>query len=100
MRALIIVDTYTRESPAIEVGTGICSLHVTRTPERIIGERGKPDSLRCDNRPEFTSRHFIGRCEEHRTAVIHIQPGKPMQNGHVESFNGRFRANGGTRISS
>lgn len=91
MRALTIVDSYTRECPAIAVGAGICSRQVTRTLERIIGERGKPDSLRCDNGPEFTSRHFLAWCEEHGIAVIHIQPGKPMQNGHVESFNGRFR---------
>jgi putative transposase len=41
--------------------------------------------------PEFTSRHFIGWCEEQRIALVHIQPGRPMQNGHVESFNGRLR---------
>jgi putative transposase len=91
LRGLTIVDSYTRECPAIEVATGICSRMVTRTLERIIGERGKPESLRCDNGPEFTSRHFLGWCEQQRIAVIHIQPGKPMQNGHVESFNGRLR---------
>jgi transposase InsO family protein len=42
--------------------------------------------------PEFTSRHFIGWCEANGIALIHIQPGRPMQNGYVESFNGRFRA--------
>jgi transposase InsO family protein len=41
--------------------------------------------------PEFTSRQFIGWCEAHGIALIHIQPGKPMQNGHVESSNGRLR---------
>ena len=41
--------------------------------------------------PEFTSRHFLVWCEEKGIEVQHIQPGKPMQNGHVESFNGRFR---------
>lgn len=91
LRGLTIVDTYTRECPAIEVATGICSRVVTRTLERIIGERGKPESLRCDNGPEFTSRHFLGWCEEQGIAVIHIQPGRPMQNGHIESFNGRLR---------
>ena len=91
LRGLTILDSYTRVSPAIEVATGICSRKVTRTLERIIGERGKPQSLRCDNGPEFTSRHFLGWCEEQGITVIHIQPGKPMQNGHVESFNGRLR---------
>jgi putative transposase len=91
LRGLTILDSYTRVSPAIEVATGICSRKVTRTLERIIGERGKPQALRCDNGPEFTSRHFLGWCEEQGITVIHIQPGKPMQNGHVESFNGRLR---------
>jgi putative transposase len=91
IRALTVVDSYTRECPVIEVGSGICSRQVTRTLERIIAVRGKPKSLRCDNGPEFTSRHFLAWCEEQGIAVIHIQPGKPMQNGHVESFNGRFR---------
>jgi putative transposase len=46
--------------------------------------------LRCGKGPEFTSRHFIGWCEERGIALVHIQAGKPMQNGYVESFNGRF----------
>ena len=41
--------------------------------------------------PEFTGRHFLVWCEERGVRLIHIQPGRPMQNGHVESFNGRFR---------
>ena len=91
LRALTIVDSYTRECPAIEVASGISSRQVTRTLDKIIEERGKPDSLRCDNGPEFTSRHFVAWCEERAITLHHIQPGKPMQNGHVESFNGRLR---------
>lgn len=91
LRALTIVDSYTRECPAIEVASGISSRQVTRTLDRIIEERGKPDSLKCDNGPEFTSRHFVAWCENRGIALNHIQPGKPMQNGHVESFNGRLR---------
>jgi len=47
--------------------------------------------LRCDNGPEFTSRHIIGWCEQRGIRLVHIEPGKPMQNGYLESFNGRFR---------
>jgi putative transposase len=50
-----------------------------------------PASLRCDNGPEFTSRHFLAWCAEKKIELVHIQPGRPMQNGHVESFNGRLR---------
>jgi putative transposase len=52
---------------------------------------GLPKSLRCDNGPEFTSRHFVAWCEERGITLIHIQPSRPMQNGHVESFNARLR---------
>lgn len=90
-RGLTIVDSYTRECPAIEVNSGISSREVTRVLVKIIQERGKPKSLRCDNGPEFTSRHFLAWCEESGITLNHIQPGRPMQNGHVESFNGRLR---------
>ena len=91
LRALTIVDSYTRVCPAIEVGTGMSSRQVTRTLDRIIERYGAPASLRCDNGPEFTSRHFLAWCADRKIIVVHIQPGKPMQNGHVESFNGRLR---------
>jgi putative transposase len=64
---------------------------VTQALEWIIQQRGAPERLRCDNGPEFTSRHFLGWCEERRIQLLHIQPGRPMQNGRVESFNGRLR---------
>ena len=91
LRALTMVDSYTRECPAIEVDTGISSRQVTRTLERVIEQRGVPASLRCDNGPEFTSRHFLAWCAQKKIELVHIQPGRPMQNGHVESFNGRLR---------
>src|SRR5579863_91572 len=91
LRILTVVDSFTRECPAIEVNTGLSGQRVTRVLEQVIAERGKPKALRCDNGPEFTSRHFIGWCEEHGITLVHIQPGRPMQNGYVESFNGRFR---------
>src|ERR1700712_5467728 len=59
--------------------------------ERVIDQRGVPQALRCDNGPEFTSRHLIGWCAERGIELRHIQPGKPMQNAYVESFNGRLR---------
>ena len=41
--------------------------------------------------PELTSRHFLAWCIERKIELVHIQPGRPMQNGRVESFNGRMR---------
>lgn len=50
-------------------------------------QRGTPEGIRRDNGPELTSRHYL----ERKISTIHIEPGKPMQNGHVESFHGRLR---------
>jgi len=85
---LTVVDSFTRECPAIEVDTGLSSRRGTRVLEWIISQRGTPEVIRCDYGPEFTSRHFLVWCEERGVRLIHIQPGRPMQNGHVESFNG------------
>jgi putative transposase len=91
LRTFTLIDSYTKECLAIEVNTGISSRQVTRVLEAVIAERGTPGSIRCDNGPEFTSLFFIEWCKDHNVTIIHIQPGKPTQNGHVESFNGRFR---------
>jgi Integrase core domain len=50
-----------------------------------------PQAIRCDNGPELTSRHFLAWCIERRIELVHIQPGRPMQNGQVESFHGKLR---------
>ena len=91
VRLLTVVDNYTRECLAIEVESCLSSQRVTRVLEWVIQQRGAPETIRCDNGPEFTSRHFLAWCEERRIGLVHIQPGRPMQNGHVESFNGRLR---------
>jgi putative transposase len=90
-RVLSVVDSYTRECLALEVDTNIGSHRLTRVLERIVGQRGVPLALRCDNGPELTSRHFLAWCIERKTDLLHIQPGKPTQNAHIESFHGRLR---------
>jgi putative transposase len=91
IRVLSAVDAYTRECLALEVDTSFASRRVTRVLEAIIAERGVPQAIRCDNGPELTSRHFLAWCIERQIELVHIQPGKPTQNGRVESFNGRLR---------
>jgi len=85
------VDAFTRECLTLEVDTSLASQRVTRDLEQAIEQRGLPESIRCDNGPKLTSRHFLGWCEERKIQLIHIEPGRPMQNAHVESFNGRLR---------
>jgi putative transposase len=91
VRVLSVVDNFTRECLALETDTSFASQRVTRVLDDVIGQRGAPKALRLDNGPELTSRHFLAWCIERKIAMNHIQPGKPMQNGHIESFNGRFR---------
>src|SRR5262249_2585446 len=62
-----------------------------RVLERIIAEHGARKALRCDDGPEFTSRHFLRGCQQRGITLVHIEPGRPMQNGYVESVHGRFR---------
>lgn len=90
-RVLTIVDACTRECLALEVDTSLSSQRVTRTLEQVVEQRGRPQAVRGDNGPELTSRHFLSWCEERHIQLIHIQPGKPVQNGQAESFHGRLR---------
>jgi putative transposase len=91
VRILSVVDAYTRECLALEADTSLGSGRVTRVLERLISERGRPENVRSDNGPEFTSRRMLGWAEDWKVGLVHIQPGRPMQNGHVESFHGRLR---------
>lgn len=91
LRVLSVVDAYTRECLALEVDTSFPSGRVIRVLERIVAERGGPETLRSDNGPELSSRQYLAWCVERKIRPVHIQPGKPTQNGHVESFHGRLR---------
>src|SRR5512146_1581966 len=91
IRVLTVVDAYTRECLGLEVDTSFASRRVTRVLEAIIAERGAPMAIRCDNGPELTSRHFLAWAIGRGIELLHIQPGKPTQNGRLESFNGKLR---------
>ena len=81
IRVLAVVDAFTRENLSLEVDTSLSSRRVTRAAwQRIVERRGNPEAIRCDNGPELTSRHFLSWCEERKIQLIHIQPGRPMQN--------------------
>ena len=91
IRVLNVLDAYTRESLAMEVDTSFAGLRVTRVLDEIIAKRGRPESIRCDNGPELTSRHFLAWALDRKIDLVHIQPGKPTQNAYVESFNSKVR---------
>jgi len=91
IRMLTIVDDCTRECPAIEVDTSLGGLRVRRVLDRIASERGLPEAIVVDNGPEFRGRALAAWSEERDVRLEFIQPGKPVQNAYVESFNGRLR---------
>jgi putative transposase len=91
LRIFSVVDCYTRECLTLEVDTSLPSRRVTRALAGIIETRGAPVAIRSDNGPEMSSRHYLAWCIEKRIDAVHIQPGKPTQNAHVESFHGRLR---------
>jgi putative transposase len=76
---------------ALEADSSLGSGRLTRVLQRLIEERGQPEAVGSDSRPEFTSRRMLAWAEDHSVALVHIQSGRPMQNGHVESSHGRLR---------
>jgi putative transposase len=90
-RVLTVIDEYTRESLAIEVDTSLPAVRVIRILEQLNEGRGRPEEILVDHGPEFVSRAMGAWCEQRNILLRFIDPGKPMQNGYVESFNGRLR---------
>jgi putative transposase len=91
IRTLNIIDDCNREVLAIEIDTSLSAKRVIRVLKRIIASRGKPKVIRVDNGPEFTSKDFELWCREQGIIIQYIQPGRPMQNGFIERFNGSYR---------
>ncbi len=91
IRMLTIVDDCTRECPVIEVDTSLGGLRVRRVLDRMAIERGLPEAIVVDNGPEFRGRALAAWSEERGVRLEFIQPGKPVQNAYIESFNGRLR---------
>ena len=91
IRLLNIVDTYSRECLRIEVDTSLPGARVARVLEELRINRGLPEQIMTDNGPEFTGRAMDAWAYAREVKLHFIEPGKPMQNGYVESFNGKFR---------
>lgn len=90
-RTLNLMDGYTREALRIEVDTSLPGLRVVQVLERVGEERGLPEAIQVDNGPEFISRVVDQWAYAHGVALHFIDPGKPVQNAFIESFNGKFR---------
>ena len=91
LKCLTVVDEYTRECLAIDVGSSIRSQRVIEVLSKLVSVRGAPRYLRSDNGPEFVSRAILAWTIDANIETALIDPGKPWQNGANESFNGKFR---------
>ena len=87
-RILNIVDDVTRVCLAAIPDTSISGKRVARELTMLVGARGKPQMIVSDNGTEFTSNAMLGWAKDHGVDWHYIAPGRPMQNGYIESFNG------------
>ena len=91
MRLLTIVDDYSRESPAMVADTSLTGARVVEVLERLGEMRSLPQTITIDNGPEFAGSALDAWAYRRGIRLHFIDPGKPTQNGYVESFNGHFR---------
>lgn len=91
LRYLTMVDEYTRECLAVDVGRSLKSQDVLDRLNDLFLSRGTPEYIRSDNGSEFAAqavRHWLERVG---VRTLFIEPGSPWENGYIESFNGKLR---------
>ena len=91
LRALTMVDIFTKESLRIEVDTSISGERVVRVLDRIVEARGLPEAITVDNGPEFRSKALDKWAYKNQVVLDFIRPEKPVDNCFIESFNSKFR---------
>ena len=92
-RLLTLVDDFTRESLVIEIGQRLTGNDVARALDEVALDRGAlPEKIRVDNGTEFTSRRLDQWAYLRGVKLDFSRPGKPTDNGLIEAFNGRLRA--------
>lgn len=91
IRALTVVDTFSREALAIKVGFKLTSIDVIQVLNDIIKERGRPERIKTDNGSEFTSLVYDKWAYERGITTEYSRRGKPTDNGIIERFNGSLR---------
>ncbi len=90
-RVFNVVDDVTKECLAAVVDTSISGRRVARELAALLERRGKPGLVVSDHGTEFTSNAMLAWSEAAKVSWRFIAPGKPMQNGICEAFNGRMR---------
>ena len=90
-RILAVVDDFSRENLVLVADTSLSGHRVARELDKVIAERGMPKTIVSDNGTEFTSMAILKSVQESDVDWHYIAPGKPQQNGFIESFNGKLR---------
>jgi putative transposase len=90
-RVLTVIDDCTRECIALVADTSLSGRRVARELNQLMLQRGVPKMVVSDNGTEFTSNAILNWADEAKVDWHYIAPGKPMQNGFIESFNGKLR---------
>ena len=90
-RILTVLDQYTRECVAIVAKRQLGGADVAATLERAVAERDVPVSITVDNGSEFAGRVMDTWAHQRGVQLAFIRPGRPTENGFIESFNGRLR---------
>ena len=91
IRMLNIIDEFTRECLAVEVGRRLSSTNVIDVLSQLFIEHGVPEHIRSDNGPEFIAKKLVTWMKSLEIQPLFIQPGSPWENGYCESFNGKMR---------
>lgn len=91
IRVFTVLDCYSRECLALYVDHAMPSKVVTSVLEKVVFHRTAPMTITVDNGPEFTSNVFDAWAHQHKINIDFIRPGKPTENGFIESFNGKLR---------
>ena len=91
IRLLTVIDEYSRKCLGIVVDTSLSGSRVARELDKMMEEYGKPEGVLSDNGTEFTSHAILQWSMARKVDWEYIQPGKPYQNGTIESFNGKLR---------
>jgi len=88
---LVVIDEYTRECLAIEVGRSFTAQDVIGVLQYLFAVRGVPQHIRSDNGPEFVAKRIRRWLKRAEVKTLFIAKGSPWENGYVESFNGKLR---------
>ncbi len=90
-RILTVIDDFTRENVGLVADTSLSGQRVARELSIIVADRRMPSTIVSDNGTEFTSMAILKWVQDTGVDWHYIAPGKPQQNGFIESFNGKLR---------